>query len=86
MRRFLLKIYYQIDRILLGLMLVIFLWMALLAYQRFGQIDSVIEGDPVRPLVFSDYTPEPVAPLSIETQIWEKAPAQSSLQKDSFSL
>ena len=78
MRRFLLKIYHQIDRILLGLLLVIFLWMALLAYQRFGQIDSVIEGDPVRPLVFSDYTPEPVAPLSIETQIWEKAPAQSS--------
>ncbi|RKX34235.1 MAG: hypothetical protein DRP71_07720 [Verrucomicrobia bacterium] len=78
MRQFLLRIFHRIDRILLGLMLVIFLWMAVLSYQRFGQIDSVIAGDPIQPLVLADYTPEPATPLSIVTQIWEKAPAQSS--------
>jgi hypothetical protein len=76
--RFLLRIWYRTDRILLGLMLVLFLWMAFRSFQRFGQIDSVVAGDPIVPLSAADYQPEPATPMSIETQVWEKAPAQSS--------
>jgi hypothetical protein len=76
--RFLLRILYRADRILLGLMLVLFLWMAFESYQRFGQIDSVVAGDPIKPFAAADYQPEPATPMSIETQVWDKAPSQTS--------
>lgn len=78
MKRWLQPLIDRSDRILLGAMLLAFLWMGFQAYQRFSLIDTVSAGDPMPGVAARPYQPNPATPLRIVTQTWEKAPPQSS--------
>lgn len=72
------RIFRRADRMLLAVMLLLFAWMAYRSFERFAHIDVISAGEPIAAAPARPYTPEPVTPLRIVTQTWEKAPSQSS--------